>query len=313
MEGIGNGGTDLFPVTKGGHPGPVDREPGDQSRDVREPNEPAVGVLLGVKADRGQLVFGREHQRLRSSDPKPDGRGPIFLGRAEREMKSEGIEVDLEEKLTLPVIGREGPEEFQGGGLGPKAGDGGRSEARAVQGLFDGRPFSGMNDAIDIAEGPEPRIRVDGQGQPGPFGQDRSGAGPAEGFEERFEKGEATGRPADVPQVDCFEPVGGRRGEIFEVLVKERARSFSIGPGLEPGPVRPFLEEAEGLLRLGRGRVETRAEEKEPGCAFRAYFLILKGEVSSSSTVASVALPATTEAIPRGRRKKGGTPLLQMT
>jgi hypothetical protein len=95
--------------------------------------------------------------------------------------------------------------------------------------------------------------------------------------------------------------------------VDERSRSFVERPGLEMLPIRGLLEKADDLLFLGRDRVEMGEEEEKTGGVFRVYFLTLNGEVSSSSIVVRVALPATTLAMPSGRRKKGGTPLLQTT
>jgi hypothetical protein len=274
-------------------------------------------VLLGVKTDRGELVFRRKDQRLRPVDGEPPGRSPEILLGPERKVEAEAVEVDLEKKLALPVIGRVGPVESRVGEVGPVPGDGGFAEARLPERGFDGRPVPGMDDAVDVAERPEPRIRVDGQGQPGPLDEGDPGPGSADGREEGSEEGEETDVPPDVSEIVGLEPLRpgprDRRREVPQVPVNERGRPFVDGRGFKRGPVRAGFDEVDGLPLPRSGRVGTRAEEKKSGGRFRDYFLTLNGDVSFSSIVVSVALPATTEAMPRGSRKNGGTPFLQTT
>jgi hypothetical protein len=273
--------------------------------------------LFGVEADRGELVFRRKDQRLRPEDGEPRDRPPEILFGPERKMETEAVEVDLEKKLPLPVIGRVDPVESRVGEVGPVPGDGGFAEARLPERGFDGRPVPGMDDAVDVAERPEAGLRIDGQGQPGPLDQGDPGPDDADGREEGFEEGEEADVPPDVSEIVGLEPLrpgpGDWRDEVPEAPVDERGRPFVDGRGFELSPVRAAFDEADGFPLLGTGRVGTRTEEKKSGGLFRAYFLTLNGEVSFSSTVVSVALPATTEAMPRGSRKKGGTPFLQTT
>jgi hypothetical protein len=116
-------------------------------------------------------------------------------------METETIEMDLEKEFIFPVIRGKGPVEPGIGKSGPDSGDGNPGESGSFQGSFYGRPVMGANDTVDVPERPEARIRVDRQGQPGPFGQSDPGSGAADGLEERLEKGEEPDVPGGVPEI----------------------------------------------------------------------------------------------------------------